>query len=301
MEKLVEIFPNQLRLSPSKNSTFVESKIKIKNLSDSYIIYKIFSNNKGIYTVKPSKSFILPKETKDIHIKRFCKSEYSSNAGKEAFILIIYTINKIINNNDEAKEAFDSKLYNHASKQEAVIPVIFNDNNNDDTVQENKYNENDLNEIGDNVQKEIKIYTNLIDNLKNEYKKINDNIINLEKLFDMIKTQIQLMNEKYKALKISKNNYKNNFNEIRKNLILISVILLGLIIGANLACKYNDFFFHKKRIIKQIIINQSENFIEKRINEINNINTNKSMFVDRDFLTGKFFLALYFFLLIFVI
>jgi len=301
MEKLVEIFPNQLRLSPSKNSTFVESKIKIKNLSDSYIIYKIFSNNQGIYTVKPSKSFIPPKETKDIHIKRFCKEEYSLNAGKEVFLLIFYTINKIINNNDEAKEAFDSKLYNHASKQEAVIPVIFNDNNNDDTVQENKYNEKDLNEIGDNVQKEIKIYTNLIDNLKNEYKKINDNIINLEKLFDMIKTQIQLMNEKYKALKISKNNYKNNFNEIRNNLILISVILLGLIFGANLACKYNGFFFHKKRIIKQIIINQSENFIEKKINEINGIKANKFIFVDRDFLNGKFFLALYLFLLIFVI
>ena len=276
MEKLVEIFPNQLRLSPSKNSTFVESKIKIKNLSDSYIIYKIFSNNQLIYTVKPSKSFIPPKETKDIQ-------------------------NKIINNNDEAKEAFDSKLYNHASKQEAVIPVIFNDNNNDDTAQENKYNENDLNEIGDNVQKEINLYTNLIDNLKNEYNKINDNIINLEKLFDMIKTQKQLKNEKDKAIKISKNDYKNNFNKIQNNLILISVILLGLIFGANIACKYNDFFFHKKRIIKQIIINQSENFIEKKIIEINNIKENKSIFIDKDFLTGKFFIGLYLFLLGFVI
>ena len=53
--------------------------------------------------MKPSKSFIPPKETKDIHIKRFCKEENSLIAGKEEFLLIFYTINKIINNNDEAK------------------------------------------------------------------------------------------------------------------------------------------------------------------------------------------------------
>ena len=302
MEKLVEIIPNQLKLSPSKNSSYVESKIKLKNLTNNYIIYKIFSNNQKIYTVKPSKSFILPKETKDVNIKRFGKEEYSIKGGKEEFLLIFYTINKILNNNDEVKEAFDSKLYNSESKQENIIPVIFNDNENNNAIeQETIYTENNLNEIDDEIQKEIKIYTNLIENLKNEYKKINDKIINLEKFFEMMKTQKQLKIEKDNALRISRNNNKNKFNKIQNNFILISVILLGLIFGANIACKYNDFYLHKKIIIKQIIINQSENFIQNKINEINNIKSNKSIFVDKDFLTEKFFISLYIFLLGFVI
>ena len=303
MEKLVEIFPNPLKLIPSKNSPYLESKLNLKNLTNNYVIFKIFNSNSKIYSAKPSKSFIPPKESKNINIKRFTKEEMSSNKGKEQFLLLFYTIDKIINNNDEVKEAFDSKLFNPESKQESLISVIINDNTKDNTINsENIYNENDLNEVGDDEQKEIKIYENLIDNLKNEYNKTNQKIVELEKILEVIKTQKQLKDQKDKAISLTRNDNKKNHDKIQNNIILISIILLGLVFGANIACKYNKFFVHKKRIIKQIIINKSENYIENKINEINNIKPiHKIGYIDKDFLTWKFFIALYLCFLEFII
>ena len=302
MEKLVEIFPDPLNLIPSKNTSYLESKLNLKNLTNNYVIFKIFNNNSKIYSAKPSKSFIPPKETKNINIKRFTKEEISSNKGKDQFLLLFYTVDKIINNNDEAKEAFDSKLYNPESKQESLISVIINDDIKDNAINsENIYNENDLNEVGDDEQKEIKIYDRLINNLRNEYNKTNQNIVDLEKMLEVIQTQKKLKYEKDKAISVTRRFDKKNYDKIQNNIILISIILLGLVFGANLACKYNKVFIQKKRIIKQIIINTNENFIQNKINEFNNIKSKQMGYMNNDFLTWKFFIALYLCFLGFII
>ena len=295
MEKLVEIFPNQLNLTPTKNTPYIESKLNIKNLTNNYVIFKIYNNNIKIYSCKPSRSFIPPKETKDIYIKRFTKEEKGNNQ----FMFIFYSIDKIINNNDEVKDAFNSKIYNEKSEQKIILPVFINNDNKNES--ENIYNENDLKEVVDNDLEEIKIYNNLIENLRTDYEKTNQNIIKLEKLLEVIKTQRQLKDEKERAITLNKNKNINSFNKSYKNIILIAIILLGLIFGANLACKYNKLFVYKPRIIKQIIINPSENFIQNKINEINNLYDRRLFKVNSDFLTWKFFLVLYLICLAFVI
>jgi len=290
MEKLVEIFPNPLNLTPTKNTQYIESKLNIKNLTNNYVIFKIFNNNTNIYSVKPSKSFIPPKERKDIYIKRFTKEEITTKKCKDQFLFIFYSIDKIISNNDEVKDAFNSKIYNESSEQKIIISVTINNEN-----------EVDSENIYDDDKNEIKIYKEMIENMRKEYDEANQNIIKLEKLYEVIKNQNKLLEEKRKAVSSNKKKNLNNLNKSYNNIILISIILLGLIFGANLASKYNKLFVYKPRIIKQIIINQSENFIQNKINEINNINSNKSIFVDKDFLTTKFFISLYLFLLGFVI
>ena len=296
MDKLVEIFPNPLNLTANKNSSYLESKINIKNLTNNYVIFKVFNNNSTIYSAKPSKSYIAPMETKNVHIKRFTKEEIPNKKGKDQFLFIFYSIDKIINNNDEVKEAFDSKLFNKESKQESIITVLISKDES-----ENIYSEPDLNDLVDDDLKEIKKYNNLIENLKKEYNNINQNIVKLENLFEVIKTQRKLKDEKEKAVSISKAKNITISNKIFNNIILISIILLGLIFGANLANKYNKIFNPTERIIKQIIINQSENFIQNKINEINNIKSNIENKFDGDFLTWRFFLVIYLFCLEFII
>ncbi len=135
-----------------------------------------------------------------------------------------------------------------------MISVIINGDIKDNAINsENIYNENDLNEVGDDEQKEIKIYDRLINNLRNEYNKTNQNIVDLEKMLEVIQTQKKLKNEKDKAISVTRRFDKKNYDKIQNNIILISIILLGLVFGANLACKYNKVFIQKKRIIKQII------------------------------------------------
>lgn len=296
MNKLVEIFPNPLNLIATKNSSFLESKINIKNLTNNYIIFKVFNNNSTVYSAKPSKSFISPMETKDVHIKRFTKEEIPNKKGKDQFLLLFYSIDKIISNNDEVKEAFDKKLFNKESKQESIITVLISKDES-----ESIYSEPDINDIvGDNSE-EIKKYNNLIENLKKEYNNINQNIVKLENLFEVIKTQRKLKDEKEKAVSISKTKNITSSNKILNNIKLISIILLGLIFGANLANKYNKIFNPKEKIIKQIIINQSENYIQNKINEINNIESNIENIIYGDFLSWRFFLVIYLLCLEFII
>lgn len=290
MEKLVEIFPNPLNLTPTKNTQYIESKLNIKNLTNNYVIFKIFNNNTNIYSVKPSKSFIPPKERKDIYIKRFTKEEITTKKCKDQFLFIFYSIDKIISNNDEVKDAFNSKIYNESSEQKIIISVTINNEN-----------EVDSENIYDDDQNEIKIYKEMIENMRKEYDDANQNIIKLEKLYEVIKNQNKLLEEKRKAVSSNKKKNLNNLNKSYNNIILISIILLGLIFGANLACKYNKLFVYKPRIIKQIIINQSENYIQNKINEINNQYNKKLLDINSDFLTWRFFLVLYLICLAFII
>ena len=274
MEKLVEIFPNPLNLTPTKNTQYIESKLNIKNLTNNYVIFKIFNNNTNIYSVKPSKSFIPPKERKDIYIKRFTKEEITTKKCKDQFLFIFYSIDKIISNNDEVKDAFNSKIYNESSEQKIIISVTINNEN-----------EVDSENIYDDDKNEIKIYKEMIENMRKEYDEANQNIIKLEKLYEVIKNQNKLLEEKRKAVSSNKKKNLNNLNKSYNNIILISIILLGLIFGANLAFKYNKLFVYKPRIIKQIIINQSENYIQNKINEINNQYNKKLLDINSDFLT----------------
>ena len=290
MEKLVEIFPNPLNLRPTKNTQYIESKLNIKNLTNNYVIFKIFNNNTNIYSVKPSKSFIPPKERKDIYIKRFTKEEITTKKCKDQFLFIFYSIDKIISNNDEVKDAFNSKIYNESSEQKIIISVTINNEN-----------EVDSENIYDDDKNEIKIYKEMIENMRKEYDDANQNIIKLEKLYEVIKNQNKLLEEKRKAVSSNKKKNLNNLNKSYNNIILISIILLGLIFGANLACKYNKLFVYKPRIIKQIIINQSENYIQNKINEINNQYNKKLLDINSDFLTWRFFLVLYLICLAFII
>jgi len=290
MEKLVEIFPNPLNLTPTKNTQYIESKLNIKNLTNNYVIFKIFNNNTNIYSVKPSKSFIPPKERKDIYIKRFTKEEITTKKCKDQFLFIFYSIDKIISNNDEVKDAFNSKIYNESSEQKIIISVTINNEN-----------EVDSENIYDDDKNEIKIYKEMIENMRKEYDDANQNIIKLEKLYEVIKNQNKLLEEKRKAVSSNKKKNLNNLNKSYNNIILISIILLGLIFGANLACKYNKLFVYKPRIIKQIIINQSENYIQNKINEINNQYNKKLLDINSDFLTWRFFLVLYLICLAFII
>ena len=290
MEKLVEIFPNPLNLTPTKNTQYIESKLNIKNLTNNYVIFKIFNNNTNIYSVKPSKSFIPPKERKDIYIKRFTKEEITTKKCKDQFLFIFYSIDKIISNNDEVKDAFNSKIYNESSEQKIIISVTIDNEN-----------EVDSENIYDDDKNEIKIYKEMIENMRKEYDEANQNIIKLEKLYEVIKNQNKLLEEKRKAVSSNKKKNLNNLNKSYNNIILISIILLGLIFGANLACKYNKLFVYKPRIIKQIIINQSENYIQNKINEINNQYNKKLLDINSDFLTWRFFLVLYLICLAFII
>ena len=159
--------------------------------------------------------------------------------------MYFYTINKIINDNEEAKEAFKSKIYNESSKQESMIYVVLKEQENEEFDITPQIDENNLEEIGADYTKGIQIYKDLNEKMRQESNLINQRIKELEKAISMIKNQQILKEDKEKAIIDRKAKTKNNQN-YHKNIMLISLILLGLMIGANLANLFNKIFNNDK-------------------------------------------------------
>ena len=92
------------------------------------------------------------------------------------------------------------------------------------------------------------MYQDMNEKLRQESNIINQKIKDLEKTLGMIKNQKTLKDDKDKAIMDRKSKNNNNQNS-NKKLIMISLVLFGLIIGANLACLYNRIFNKDKLII----------------------------------------------------
>ena len=201
------------------------------------MIFKLYNNQQILYSAKPSTSFIRPKETTNVLIKRFSTDESQSSSGKDKFFIKLYNINKIINDNNEAKEAFKSKIYNENSKQESMIFIVLKEQDQENEkfiTPEISYNEDQLEKIGDDYENGIKIYDNLNEKLRNESNLINQKIKELENRIGSIKNHQELKNEKDRAILNTKDKNKNN-PSFNKQIIIVTLFLLGLILGANIA------------------------------------------------------------------
>lgn len=271
---IVLAFPDPLVIIQSNNSNYFESILNLTNLTDDYIVFKIYNNKHEIYSAKPSASFIPPKETTKVVIKRFKKSEELSQKSNDKFLLIFYTINKVINDNKEAKEAIKLKLYNENSKQEKIISIILKNQEDDIESSTYTYNESILENIGDDYSKGIKAYSDLNENLRKQSNSINQKIKELENALGMIKDQKKLKEEKDKAMENNRSKNKSNDNNFSK-IILISLILFGLLIGANIANGYNKFFYPKKINDEILLLKNKENPTENK-NIVTNLNENKN-------------------------
>ena len=238
--KLVLVFPDPLILTKQRNSNYYESKLNLSNLTNEYIVFKLYNNNQILYSAKPSPSFIRPKETANVLIKRFAKDDSQSSSDRDKFLIRFYTINKIINDNDEVKQAFESKIYNQNTKQESFISIVLKEQEKEEfDYNTPSYNENELDKIGNDYDNGIKIYDDLNEKLRNESNTINQRIKELENRLETIKRHQELKNEKDKAILNTKDKNKNNVN-FNTKITFVGIILLGLIIGANLAnfCNY---------------------------------------------------------------
>lgn len=248
---IVQVFPDPLVITQTGNSNYYESKLNLTNLTNEYVVFKIYNNQHALYSAKPSTSFIPPKETAYVSIKRFKKDEEQAKVGKDKFLLVFYTINKVINDNDEARDAIKSKLYNENSKQETVISIILK-NKQEDLELTYTYNESNMEDIGEDYNKGIMTYTELNENLRWQSNTINQKIKNLENDLSMIKKQNELRNAKDIAMRDNRNAYKSEEKNLNK-IILISIVLLGLLIGANLSLGFNKLFNQKPIQEKEFI------------------------------------------------
>ena len=234
-KNFAEIEPNPLPLIILKDGqNKMPYNITIKNLSNKYLIYGLLINTKGILKAKPSISYISPNQNVSVEIN-IIKTNLSLGEYKKTKIIVItIPYNEEIKSIEQAKYLFQILKKKEIEKQEIFVDLNFTQEEIIDT------NINQNNKIIDdnNINKEEKLkfvnYTNIRSQLKEKNEVILKNLETNRKKLENLMEQNNTINEKTKR-KIKK---KYNFD----NLIMVSIILLGLIIGANFAIGYNKLF-----------------------------------------------------------
>ena len=232
-KNFVKIEPNPLSLIISKDNVNKNNyNISIQNLTEKYLIFGLFINLKGILSAKPSISYILPKQNTSVDINIINNNLSLDEYKKMKIIVIIIPYNEEINSIEQAKNLFQNLKMKKIEKQEILINLNFSFEETIDTdiSINNTYNDNKeekLNSVN---------YTNMRSQLMNKKEQILKNLeINKKKLENLMEQNSKISGKIKQKIK------KYNFD----NLIIITIILLGLILGGNFAIGYNKLFNKK--------------------------------------------------------
>ena len=243
MEKnFAKIDPNPLTIKITKdNENKMPSVITIQNLTNKFLIFKFLINNKGILLAKPSTSYILPSQNISVEINIYNNNLSLDEYKKTKILMTFIPCDEEIKSVEQAKNLFQILKRQDVEKQESFLDLnfIMEETINTDMTEGGEYNKNE-NSIN-NINNEEKIIFMNDAKTKNELitknKEILKNIeINRKKLESLLE-QNSKINEKIKP----KSHKKYNCD----NLIMITLILFGLIIGSNFATVYNKFFKKK--------------------------------------------------------
>ena len=238
-KNFAKVEPNPLPLIISKDSqNKIPYNITIQNLTDKYLIFGLLINTKGILLAKPAISYILPNQNVSVEINIVKNNLSLDEYKKTKIVVIIIPYNEEIKSVEQAKNLFQILKRKEIDKQEIFIDLNFAQEEIIDTDIINN-NTNITNDGNDNNNEEKILftnYTNIRSQLMAKKEEILKNLqINRKKLEN-------LMEQKSTIIEKTKQKIKKKYNF--DNLIMVSIILLGLIFGANFAILYNKLF-HK--------------------------------------------------------
>ena len=242
MEKnFAKIDPNPLTIKITKdNENKMPSVITIQNLTNKFLIFKFLINNKGILLAKPSTSYILPSQNISVEINIYNNNLSLDEYKKTKILMTFIPCDEEIKSVEQAKNLFQILKRQDVEKQESFLDLnfIMEETINTDMTEGGEYNKNE-NSIN-NINNEEKIIFMNDAKTKNELitknKEILKNIeINRKKLESLLE-QNSKINEK-----ITKSHKKYNCD----NLIMITLIIFGLVMGSNFAYGYNKLFKNK--------------------------------------------------------
>ena len=242
--KFAEVSPNPLSIIISQdNNDKKKLNLTIKNITNKYIIYKFLINTKGVLFAKPPTSFIKPFQSISIDVNILNNNLPLEEYIKTKLLIMVYQIDEEIKTIEQARKKYQEIKNTNEEKQEILVNLKISQNNakknNENDKNENENDENDKDDKNEGEKITYINYEQLKTELNNKNNEIKKNLeIQRQKLEKLVKQENK------------NNNYINNQGKRKKyynldNLILVFIILIGLIIGANFACGYNKIFKKK--------------------------------------------------------
>jgi hypothetical protein len=78
--KYLEVLSDKIILNRTSLNPYYEAKLTLTNLTNKYVVFKVYINKHTLYSANPASSFISPKENLSITIKRL-ENVYYIKAG----------------------------------------------------------------------------------------------------------------------------------------------------------------------------------------------------------------------------
>ncbi len=103
--KYLEVLSDKLILSRTVSNPYYEAKINLTNLTNKYVIFKVYINKHTLYSANPASTFIPPKENISITVKRLENAADVEPTSKDKLFILAFPVNQAIQ---------DVKFYNSA-------------------------------------------------------------------------------------------------------------------------------------------------------------------------------------------
>ena len=217
--ELAEVFPNPLSFCLTDNNKKIS--LTLRNLTNEYILYKFMINTRGVLLAKPPTSFIPPSQSISIDVHLINSDLPLEDYLKTKLLIMFIQSDEEIQSIDQAKKKFQLLKNEENEKQEILVNLdIINEQNENHKEEDEKIT--------------YMNYAQLKTELTEKNNEIKKNIENFKKKYQ------NLINEdnKGKGKRKKSRNMNNNF-------LIILIILAGLILGANVAYRFNKLFNKK--------------------------------------------------------
>jgi hypothetical protein len=236
-----EVFPDELSLEISNNK--IQNKIPsltLKNTTDKYLIYKFLINTRGVLLAKPPTSFIKPFQSVSIVINIINSNLPVEEYIKTKLLIMFIKSDEEIKTVEQAKQKYKllkNEINREIEKQELLININVINNEENNNKEEEKVEEKITNFNNNNEEVEERIIHINYEQLKIELDSKNKDI---KKNLEIQRKRLENLIGEENKTKATKGKRKKYYN--LDNLIMVFIILIGLIIGANFACGYNKLF-----------------------------------------------------------
>jgi hypothetical protein len=221
--KYIEVFPDKIILSRPLEQNHYEARLTLTNLTDKYVVYKVYINNNAIYSATPSTGFIKPKEITSVNIKRLEKEPKGGQETKDKFLILAFPVNQVLTDNKEAiaivkgtnmksgnnqeiylETQFDQAsynvgrqtMYNQSPSNRLSVPVTSGGNLNQTSNPFNDNMESNFSSTGGTALNTVEDYKKAIDEIKKKYQeyevmidKYNNQLTNLNLSSNLLKAK----------------------------------------------------------------------------------------------------------------
>lgn len=240
-DDLIEEYPNPIIVHRISETSFQDSSIYLTNKTNQYIVFKVYMNHHPpVYSLKPATSFLKPKDSITLTLKKLFKPSNSDPNSKDKCLIIYYPVDKVVASNDEVKEMFKNKTLPESNKHEILVNI--------EVDNEIKVDSGNPEMTEDEINREECVNETSVENLfqknqqfKDDIRRTEISIGDLERQLENVMKNKELRIQKEKAIQPMNTNKGTKNKKGNSLTFVVFLVLVCLTVGGYLGTLKHRF------------------------------------------------------------